>query len=115
MKSSLRVILIESHVAAVAIAVLLFGAFVCWFEGLSGPFERVATYSFTAIAILDIPYSSHGVTTQDRFMLETTALLFLATLANLGAAWLLARWVYGVGPINALTKHRSDLRRRNFA
>lgn len=112
---SLRELLIESHVAAVAIAVLLFGAFVCWFEGLSVPFERFATYSFTAIAILDIPYSSPSVTIRDRFMLDTTGLLFLGMLANLGAAWLLARWVYGVGPISALTKHRTDLTRRNLA
>jgi hypothetical protein len=115
MKSSLREVLIESHVAAVPIAFLLFGALDCGFQGLCVPLWRVATYSFTAIAILDIPYSSPGVTTQDRFMLEMTAFLFVGMLANLGAAWLLARWAYGVGPIKALIKHRSDLKRRNFA
>lgn len=104
MKSSLREILIESHVAAVAIAVLLFGALDCGFQGLCVPLGRVATYSFTAIAILDIPYLSPGATIQDRLMLATTAFLLVGMLANLGAAWLLARWVYGVGPINALIK-----------
>ncbi len=115
MKSSLREVLVESHVAAVAIAVLLFGAFDCGFQGLCVPVGPVATYSFTAIAILAIPYSSPGFNRQDQFMLGMMVFWFVGMLANLVAAWLLARWVYRVGPINVLIKRRSELARRSLA
>jgi hypothetical protein len=68
MKSSLREILIESYVADVAIAVLLLGALEFGFRVLCLPLWRIATYLFTAIAIVDIPYSSPGVGLHDRFM-----------------------------------------------
>ncbi len=75
MKSSLREILIESHVAAVAIAVLLLGALDWAFQGLAVPLGHVAAYSFTAVAILGIPYSSPGVTPQDRLIRDGSVLV----------------------------------------
>src|SRR5712691_1302616 len=112
-KPSPRKILAESHISAVAIAVLLFWSLESAFRALWGPVSRAAGFLFTAVAILDIPYFSHTLTLEDRSMLIITFLYLLSALIKLAAAWLLSRWVYGAGPLCSLSKYRMRLARRN--
>jgi len=112
MKRSLREILAESHISAAAVAVLLLWSIVLGFQALWGPLLRVASFLFTAVAILDIPYTSPTPTFADRLSLITSALFLFDSLISLAAAWLLSRWVNGVGPLRSLRSYRSKLARR---
>jgi hypothetical protein len=107
----LREILANSHIPAVAIAVLLLWSLSWGFQALWSPLLRAAGFLFTAVAILDIPYFSF--TTADRLMLTTTFLFLFNAFISLAAAWLLSRWVYGMGPLRSLSKYRTRLARRN--
>ena len=111
MSSSLRGVLIESHVADAAIAGLFLGALELGLQAFSSPLWRIATYLVTVIAIREIPYFSAGVNLQDRFMLIERALFLLASLIDLGVAWLLAHWLYKIGPLKILSRRYSDFRR----
>jgi hypothetical protein len=112
-KLSLREILADSHVAAVAIVVLLFRSLDYAFWALWSPFSRAASFLFTAVAILDIPYFSRTLTISDRFMLFTTFAYLFYSFVCLAAAGLLSRWVYGMGPFRSLSNYRTKLARRN--
>jgi hypothetical protein len=110
-KPSLKEILAEYQVSAVAIAVLLYWSFYWGFSALWSPLARAASFLFTAIAILDIPY--HYFTGADRLMLTTTLVFLFNAFVCLAAAWLLSRWVYGTGPLRSLSKCRTKLTGRN--
>jgi hypothetical protein len=112
-KPSLREILANSHIPAVAIAVLLLWSLNWGFQALWSPLLRVGDFLFIAVAILKIPYFSPTLTGADLFMLTTTLLFLFNALISFAAAWLLARWVYGVGPLRSLSKYRTRLARRN--
>ena len=112
MKPSLREILANSHIPAVAIAVLLLWSLNSGIQALESPLLRAAGFLFTAVAILDIPYVSSTFTSADRFMLTTTLSFLSYAFINLAAAWLLSRWVYGVGPLCSLKSYRTRLARR---
>ena len=108
-KPSLREILADSYVSAVAIAVLLYWSLYWGFEALWGPLARAAGFLFTAVAILDIPYFSPGFTSADRFMATTTLTFLFNAFVCFALAWLLSRWVYGMGPLRSLSKCRTTL------
>ena len=111
MKPSLRKILADSHVAAVAIAVFLLWFLDLGFRSLWEPLFRTASYLFTAVAIFDIPYFT--LNGADHFLLIMTFSNLIYALINLTAAWLLSRWVYGVGPLRSLGAYRNKLIRSN--
>ena len=54
---SIREALIDSHISAVAIAVLLLWSINSGFLALSGPLYRGASFLLTAVAIFDVPYA----------------------------------------------------------
>jgi hypothetical protein len=110
---SLRKILADSHVSAVAIAVLLFRSLDSAFWALWGPLSRAASFLFKAVAILDIPYFTRTLTIRDRFTLFITFLHLFYSLVYLAAAGLLSRWVYGMSPLRSLNKYRTILATRN--
>jgi len=112
-KRSLREILADSHVAAVATAVLFLWSLYWGFHALWSPLRRAANFLFTAVAILNIPYFSPTLTGADRWMLTMTLFFLFNALVSFAAAWLLSRWVYGMGPLCSLSKYRTRLARRN--
>ncbi len=114
-KPSLREILADSHISAVAIAVLLVFSFNEFFRALWGPLSFALTYLFTAVAILGLPYVSPKLTLTDRWMLIRTFSYLLYAFSMLAAAWFLSRWVYGVGPLRSLSRYRTILTRRKHA
>lgn len=113
MRPCLREVLVDSHVGAVAIAVLLLWALNGAFLALWGPVSRVGTFLYTAVAILGIPYFNPRLDWADRTMLMTTLFYFIGALVNLVAAWLFSRWVYGVGPLQCLRACGATIIRRN--
>jgi len=110
---SLREILAESHISAVAVAVLLLWSIASGFQALWGPLSHAASFVFTAVAILDIPYFSRTLTIADRFALFSTFSSLFNSLVYLTAAGFLSRWVYGMGPLRSLSKYRTKLARSN--
>ena len=113
MNPSLRKILADSHVSAIAVAVLLFRSLDSAFWALWGPLSPVGNFLFKAVAILDIPYSPRTFTITNRFTLFITFSYLFNSLVCLVAAGLLSRWVYGMGPLRRLSKYRTILARRN--
>jgi hypothetical protein len=82
-------------------------------EVLSIPVSRSALFLFKTIAILDIPYHAFGIA--DRIDIAVGLVFASAALANIFAAWLLSRWVFGVGPLRSLGGSLSNLKRRTRA
>ena len=112
MKESVRETLVETHISAVAIAVLL-----CWsiewgFLALKGPVLSAFGWVLNAILILGVPFRSNKFTFSERTLLVTTVSYLFYGLVSFVAAWLLSRWSFGAGPFRSLTKYRAGLTRR---
>jgi len=111
MKISLRQILADSHVAAVAIAFLLLWSLDGLFGALWLPLSRIIDILVAAVAILDVPYFSRILTTADRLnLIVVGGYLYLAS-ASFFAAWALSHWVYGAGPLRSLFSYGKTNRR----
>jgi hypothetical protein len=118
MQSSLRKALIDSHVAAIAIAVMFVAVFSYTASALSAlwkPALQVLDFLMTAVAIRGVP----SMTLTSRYMTDymfpvALAYLLLAS-TNLCGAWLLSRWVYGAGPLCALGQYKGKLSRNTHA
>ena len=106
---SLRQVLADSHVSAVAIVLLLLWSLDAAFRGLWEPAYRVGAFLLNAIAIWDIPYHSPTLTAADRLMWIGTFYFFYSAIGSFLAAWLLSRWVYGMGPLRSLAACRRNL------
>jgi hypothetical protein len=115
MKTSLRQILADSHVSAVAIAVLLLWSFDSVLEALWGPTLNAASFLFTAVAIFGLPYIPPIFSFSQRFMLLSIGFFLFNALSCFAAAWLLSRWVYGTGPFRSLKSYGERLVRRSHA
>lgn len=113
LKSSLRTVLAESHVSDVAIAALLLHSLNSAFLALWLPISRAATFICTAIAILDVPYYSRTLNAVDRMQLTELWGNFISALSAVASAWVLSRWIHGVGPIRSLTLSCKRLTRSN--
>lgn len=112
MKPSVRKILADSHVATVAVALLLLFSLINLFHALARPSVQLAEFLITAIAILGVPSGSWPLTTADWIMLTPSFFYLYSFAVTLAAAWLLSRWVYGAGPIRSLSRYRDILSRR---
>jgi hypothetical protein len=110
----LRKTLADSHISAVAVAVLLVWSIEWALRALWGPLYRLVSFLFTAILILDIPYISWDATSYRNVFLISSMYLFWG-LISLSAAWLLSRWVYGHGPLRSLHECHSELAGRTNA
>lgn len=115
MKPSLRKVLADSHIAAVAILVLLAWSLEWILSALWSPFVRVADFVFNAIAILDIPSGLGHFSIIDRVALIVSASYCIYAAISIAGAWLLSRWVYGVTPISTLREYHSRFARRSDA
>jgi hypothetical protein len=112
MTQSLRKSLAESHVAAIAIAILMF-----WASGglvsIVGPlFEAVVRFLFFAVGAVDL---SFGLTAfRDlRNEYQVLGLGIAFSLLEFVGAFLVAKFVYGAGPIAVLVKYGAHLGRNN--
>jgi hypothetical protein len=84
-----------SHTSAVAVAVLLYWSLYWGFTALEIPVARAASFLFTSVAILNIPYGSFTFT---GFSFKD-ALPDLSGFVVLFLVWyLLVRWLYFTPP-----------------
>lgn len=107
----MRRTLAESHVAAVSIAILLLWAIVAIAEAIWEPLSRLLNFALNAVLILDIPYHATGFTAQDSLSVVVVGTGLLVALACLIAAWVLAKWIYGRGPLAVLGGYHQKMRR----
>lgn len=110
-KHRLRNTLAESHISAIAIAVLLLWCISSAFLALGRPFIAVVDYLVTAVAILGIP-SSGPIMLADKVMLFITGQYLLSASISFAAACLVSRWAYGMGPFQSLSQFRSAMPRK---
>jgi len=118
-KASLRKVLADSHVAAIAIALLLAQSLI---EGIDAFALPVAYGVFSAIVFVlntvterEFPNISSPFHGADLLILSERLPHLVRATAYAIAAWLLARWVYGQGPIHCLRAAWSELPRRSNA
>lgn len=109
MKRSVREVLAQSHVAAVTVAVLVFVAFNASFSTVWPHVLEAITFVATAIAILDVPYFSTEITSYDKVVAFRMCTEFYTAVVAFSAAWVLSKWVYGVGPLRCLSEYRKRL------
>ena len=114
MKPSLRQVLAESHVAAIAMVVLLLQPIELAFRALWPPLYSLGSYLATAVAIRGIPSYSPLANPYDRLMFGNASILLLEVVCAVTAAWLLSRWVYGEGLLRSLSEFRERLPWRNY-
>jgi len=110
---SLRQTLITSRVSAIAVAILLFFFFDFLVRALLGPLSDSIMFLVTAIAIRGVPYIPKRLGLYDQIQLVGTAFILFEAAASLAAAWLLSRWVYGVGAFACLKRSYPQLTRRD--
>jgi hypothetical protein len=115
MKHSLREVLADSQVAAVAIAVFLLSGFDAAFRSLWEPFYRLGFILFTAVGIWDIPSHFSKLTSSDHLNLIATLYLLYSAIVCFAAAWGLSRWIYGEGPFRSLIVSSRRLLGRKYA
>jgi hypothetical protein len=114
MKPSLRQVLAESHVAAVAIVMLLIGSAVwvlqllLWLPASDaiGDWHNYAAADFT-----DAAYFFRNF----RPSLQSIIPLLPLAISYVVAAWILSHMVYGVGPFRVLIALREKLMRNRDA
>jgi len=110
LRPSLREILNNFHIAAIAIATLLLWSLQWTVQALWKPFVEVGDFLVTAVAILGIPYASPR---PNRLDLTVTLSYLFKAIISVVAARLLSRWAYGVGPVRGLSKYGAGLARRD--
>jgi uncharacterized membrane protein len=117
-QASLRKVLIDSHVAAVVVAFLIFYSLsfaIKAFSALWRPAFTAFMFLITAVAIRGIPYIHRTLDPLTRLNLLIALSNLLIALAMWAAAWLLSRWVYGTGLLRTLSSYRSKLSRKTHA
>lgn len=110
---SLRETLAGSHVAAVAIAALVFYAVDYFLRAFQDVLPAVVSFIATAMAIRGMPYVSSRTSLLDQLRLLSPLYYFFVAVTSFASAGLLSRWVYGVGLLACLRRYRPILARRS--
>lgn len=105
MKRSLRQALVESHIAAVTIALLLLWSLNNFVDALWKELPRTIEFVVTVVAIRDIPYSARTFTVAAGLELMVVGHYLYFALACFFAASVLSHWVYGAGPLRSLFRY----------
>ncbi len=111
MERFLRKTIADAHIAAVAIAVLLVWSLGSGIAALARPLLLVPGFVIDVLVIHSVSFNWFV----GGFVLIPTLQGLLSAVTSFGAAWLLSRWVYGVGPFRSLIECRTRLARRNYA
>ena len=108
MARSVRLMLADSHVGAICVAVLLLWSIEYLFRAMWIPGSQIVEFLVTAIAILDVPYFSARLDWV--LMISMGTYVYVAVVSFIGAQ-LVARWVYGMTPTRVLAQAAERLRR----
>jgi hypothetical protein len=114
MKPSLRQVLADSHIAAIAILVLLFWCLDSLFQALWLPLLPTIYTLSNALEIRGIP-SSPQFTFAGHLWTIASSVFALDAVIDVVAAWLLSHWVYGQGPLHLLHTYGTKLSGGNHA
>jgi hypothetical protein len=114
-KRSFRDVLADSHVAAVAIGVLLLWSLKSGVQAFERPLFHFVYFLVNVVAIRGIPYGSGSFTSGEWLEWLHTFTDFLSAVTCFAVCWFVSRWVYGVGPFRSLSTLRMRLARRNDA
>lgn len=110
-KRSFRQVLADSHIAAIAAAVLTVWSIYEALNAVAGPLASAATYLVTAVAIAGIP--SYSLSKADILTYEIALGYLVNALLWFASASILTRWAYRTGPLRALKSHLFPPRRQN--
>jgi hypothetical protein len=117
-QTSLRKVLIDSHVAVATIAVMLFFTVVCVINfvfAMWDPALELIVYIATAVTIRGIPSAPVTRYYMTGYLLPVILSSLLSVLTYIAAAWVLSHWVYGTGPLQSLANYQGKLVRKNHA
>ena len=114
MQASLRKALIDSNVAAIAIAVMLFECISQASLALWEPIRNIFSFVTAAVGIRIylvsyIPQTPESVTQQ---MFTNSAWNLVFALADLTGAWFLSLLIFGTGPFDSLGSYKRRLSRK---
>jgi hypothetical protein len=112
MSRSFRQILAESRIPALTIAILIIWALDSGVRALNAPLFGIIDFVTNTVAIGGIPYHFGRFFWRSWIMALSyafTAIIYLC------AAWILSRWVFGIGPFRSLRECCAKLVRRNYA
>ena len=121
MQTSFRKVLMDSHTAAIAVAVLLFSSLDTAFLaiwGLALPalhFLALAAVRISPFVYMNLDDAIRTVKPEEWENLPTQLSVLFQSLTCMLAAWILSRWVYGVGPLRALAIYRKQVWRKRDA
>jgi len=119
-RPTLREVLADSHIAAVAVAMFLVWSIDWGSKALLSllVFAFEISDSVLTIALMwwhggTISFGSRDMFF-DQTLLVTTMQCLFWTVICVGAAWIISRWVYGVGPLRTLITSRARVARRDY-
>jgi len=107
MQPSLRRVLVDSHIAAITVALLISTAisetFFALLLALDGLFRNLAAINFPLL---------RDTAGASAFLVANVSTNLAGLVAIFLAAWLLSRWAYGTGPLKMLESYRDRIPRR---
>jgi hypothetical protein len=114
-KPTLREVLADTHIAAVAIVLLLTWSLSSGVRAVGRPLLTVVSFFAQMVAIRLNPsvYDVGDLSLGYWLSQIPTITDFLDAVISLSAAWALSRWVYKVAPLRSLSECYIRLRRRN--
>ena len=116
-RATFREALADSHVAAVAAAVLLLWSIDSVLSALlwvsPDPISSIVIYIATAIAVRGIPAASPHLYAADVLGYEVALALLFNAVVRCTAAWLLTQWVHGANPLCVFRTHLFPGRRQS--
>lgn len=112
MERSLREILADSHISAVATAVLLLWSLDSGFQAFWRLLFHVGDLLVNVVALGRFPFGWRETYFAGQLLLIPMEYL-LRTMGTLVGAWVVSRWVYGAGPLRSLSTCRASLIRRS--
>jgi hypothetical protein len=113
MRPTLRVVLADSHIAAVAIAVLLIWSLESGVRAVGPSILSAIGFLITAVAIRDNPTGFGSFSLSYWLSQIPTFIHFVDAVITLIAARVLSCWVYKMAPCQSLIECRIRLARRN--
>lgn len=107
MKTSIQKALLDSHIVAMAIAVLLLWSLDSAVHVLDVLWLPLTDYLANAISSHSFPSSPHSMSHDVR--LSFTLLYVFAATSEAASAWVLSKWAFGLTPLRALANTSARL------
>lgn len=109
----LRATLRRSHTAVAMIVLLYLWATTALVSAVEQSVHTFGPMVATAVAIVGVPTLSRGDLSLLRIKMLTTGADVVELIVELALAWVVAQWVYGTGPLQALSAWGKPLLRRS--